>query len=89
MTDDTIGFGSFKRKQYPPGASPSLHDAYISPLRSPVNRSAKSFFNRQFTEWYSNEIKLRLEAGTKLDDIEVKLTLTALKPLHSTWIRVL
>lgn len=32
----------------------------------------------------SNEIKLQLEAGIKLDEIEVKLTLTTLKLLHST-----
>ena len=32
-----------------------------------------------FTEWCSNEIKLQLETGTKLDGIEAKLTLT-------TWI---
>ena len=56
------------------------------PLDLTVNRSAKSFFKRKFTEWYSNEIKVQLEAGTKLDDIEVKLTLTTLKPLCSTWI---
>ena len=51
-----------------------------------VNRSAKSFFKQKFTEWHSNEIKLHVETGTKLDDIEVKLTLTTLKPLHLNWI---
>ena len=56
------------------------------PLDLTVYRSAKSFFKRKFTEWYSNEIKLQLEAGTKLYDIEVKLTFTTLKSLHSTWI---
>ena len=29
---------------------------------------------------------MQLEAGNKPDDIEVILTLTTLKPLHSTWI---
>ena len=58
----------------------------FQPLDLTVNRSAKSFFKRKFTEWYSNELKLQLETGTKLDNIEVKLNLTTLKPLHSTWI---
>ena len=51
-----------------------------------VNRSAKSFFKRKFTEWFSYEITRLLDAGTKLDDIEVKLKLTILKPLHASWI---
>ena len=59
---------------------------HIQPLHLTVYRSPKSFFKRKFTEWYSNEIKLHLEAGSKLDDIEVKLTFTTLKLLHSTWI---
>ena len=56
----------------------------FQPLDLIVNRSAKSFFKRKFTEWYSNEIKFQLETGIKLDDIEVKLTLTTLKLVHST-----
>ena len=51
-----------------------------------VNRSAKSLFKRRFVEWYSNEIKLQLKTRTKLDDKEVKLTLTTLKFLQSIWI---
>ena len=58
----------------------------FQPLDLTINRLAKSFFKRKFTEWYSNEIKLQLDAGTKLSDKEMKLTLAALKPLHSTWI---
>ena len=45
------------------------------PLDLTVNRSAKSFFKRKFTEWYSNEITRLLDAGTNLDNIEVKLKL--------------
>ena len=58
----------------------------FQPLDLTVNRSTKSFFKCKLIEWYSNEIKLQLEAGAKLDDIEVKLTFTPLKALHSTWI---
>ena len=56
----------------------------FQPLDLTVNRLAKSFFKRKFTEWYSNEIKLQLETGTTFDDIEVELTLTTLKPMHLT-----
>ena len=56
----------------------------FQPLDLTVSRSAKSFVKQKLTEWYYNKIKLQLEAETKLDGIEVKLTLTTLKPLHST-----
>ena len=58
----------------------------FQPLDLTVNRSTISFFKQRFTEWYSNKNKLQLDAATKLDDIEVKLTLTTVKSLHSTWI---
>ena len=39
----------------------------FQPLNHTINISAKSFFRERFAEWYSNEIKLQLEARTKLD----------------------
>ena len=39
---------------------------------------------RCFTEWYSKEIWRELETGKDLDDIDIKLTLTVLKPLHGS-----
>ena len=64
---------------------PNMTHLY-QPLDLTPNRSAKPFFKRKFTEWYSYEITRLLDAGTKLDDIEVKLKLTILKPLHASWI---
>ena len=50
-----------------------------------VNRSAKSFFKRKFTQWYSSQIQRDMESGKHIDEIEVKLNLTTLKFLHATW----
>ena len=47
----------------------------FQPLDFTVKRSAQSLFNWKFTKWHSNEVKFQLEAGTKLDEIEVNLTL--------------
>ena len=58
----------------------------FQPLDLTVNRAAKAYMKRRFTEWYSNEIWKELEAGKDLDDIDVKLTLTILKPLHARWL---
>ena len=51
-----------------------------------VNGAAKAYMKRRFTEWYSKEIWKELEAGKDLDDIDIKLTLTILKPLHARWL---
>ena len=51
-----------------------------------VNRPAKSFFKRKFTQWYSSQIQRGVESGKDIDEIEVKLNLTRLKPLHAAWI---
>ena len=41
---------------------------------------------RRFTEWYSQGIWKELESGQELNDIDTKLTLTILKPLHASWL---
>ena len=41
---------------------------------------------KKFTEWYSKQIANELEKGTPLHDIEVKLKLSVLKPLHAGWL---
>ena len=56
------------------------------PLDLTVNRSAKAFFKRRFTKWYSNEIHRQLDEGKQIDQVEVSLRLSVLKPLHANWI---
>ena len=58
----------------------------FQPLDLTVNGSAKSFMKRKFTEWYSAQIGKELEDGVPLDDIEIKLQLYVLKPLHASWL---
>ena len=38
------------------------------------------------TTWYAEQIGLAMEDGVQFDKIEVKLTLTTLKPLHAKWL---
>ena len=58
----------------------------FQPLDLTVNRSAKSLFKRKFTQWYLSQIQRGMESGKDIDQIEVKLNLTTLKPLHAAWI---
>ena len=50
-----------------------------------VNR-AKKFMKDQFTSWYSAQIQSHLNSGVVLDDVDVDLRLSVLKPIHATWI---
>ena len=40
----------------------------------------------QFTSWYSAQIQSQLGSGMVLDDVDVDLRLSVLKPIHATWI---
>ena len=51
-----------------------------------VNREAKKFMKDQFTSWYSAQIQSQLDSGVVLDDVDVDLRLSVLKPIHETWI---
>ena len=59
---------------------------YYQPLDLTVNGYCKWVFKRKFNEWYSNQIAKRLADGVELNDIQVKLLLSILKPLHAGWI---
>ena len=54
-----------------------------------VNGVAKAFMQRCFTEWYSQEIQKELESGKEMNDIDIKLTLTIIKPLQASWLTIL
>ena len=58
----------------------------FQPLDSTVNGAAKAFMKRLFIEWYSQEIWKELESWKELNDIDIKLMLTLLKPLHASWL---
>ena len=76
-----------------------LRENYISLVRVPpnmtnlfqsmdltVNGAAKAVMKRRFTECYSQKFWKELESGKDLNDIDIKLTLTILKPLHASWL---
>ena len=49
-----------------------------------VNREAKKFMKDQFTSWYSAQIQSHLDSGVVLDDVDVDLRLSVLKPIRAT-----
>ena len=55
----------------------------FQPLDLTINRSAKAFMKKKFAEWYSLEVMKQLNSGKNAEEIEVKLLLSKLKPLHA------
>lgn len=55
----------------------------FQPLNLMVNGSAKAFIKRKFNEWYSLQVIKQLDFAKTFKDIEVKLLLSTLKPLHA------
>eukprot|EP00794_Sanderia_malayensis_P013334 gene13334-14712_t len=59
---------------------------YYQPLDLTVNGYAKRFTKNKFNEWYAQQITKQLQEGNKLENVDVKLRLSTLKPLHAGWL---
>ena len=51
-----------------------------------VNGSAKKFMCNQFSKYYSNAVKVQIDSGKPVEEIDVDFRLTTLKPLHAQWL---
>ena len=58
------------------------YDSFFQSLDLTVNAATKYFLKAKFTEWFVKKIDEGLQEGKELEDIEVKVGLTTLKPLH-------
>ena len=58
----------------------------FQPLDLTVNGLFKALMKSKFTEWYSKEIAKQLQKKIPMEDIEVKLKVLVLKPLHASWL---
>ena len=58
----------------------------FQPLDLTVNGAAKKFIKKEFITYYSSIIQQQLESGKKLEDINIDMRLTIVKPLHAQWL---
>ena len=65
---------------------PPNMNCLFHPLDLTVKGAAKAFLKGKYTEWYSGEISKALADSIALDDVEIKLKLSVLKPLQAKWI---
>ena len=59
---------------------------FLQPLDLTVNGYVKKFMRGKFNAWYSLQIGNQLDAGKQLQDIDVLLRLSLLKPCHAEWL---
>ena len=51
-----------------------------------VNGYVKRFMRTKFNSWYSSQLRQQLDEGKQLQDIDVPLHLSILKPFHAKWL---
>ena len=59
---------------------------YYQPLDLTVNRYAKRYFKKKFNEWYSQQVSIPPALWINLENIEVKLKLSLIEPIHAAWV---
>ncbi|KAK3098237.1 hypothetical protein FSP39_017476 [Pinctada imbricata] len=58
----------------------------LQPLDIQINGKFKSLMKSEFQTYYANEVKIALEKGTDITEIDVDLRLSKIKPIHAKWI---
>ena len=64
---------------------PANMTKYYQVLNLTVNKYAKAFTRKKFNEWYAKEIHRQWDAGIPLEEVDVKLQLSVMKPIHAHW----
>ena len=51
-----------------------------------VKKTAKSFIQNKYNDWFANQIFTQLQNGKDPTDVKISSKLSNLKPLHAKWI---
>ena len=65
---------------------PANMTGLLQPLDLTVNGYAKKYCKSKFNQWYISEITKQMDGGKSVEEIDVKLHLDRLKPLHAEWL---
>ena len=65
---------------------PANMTSIFQPLVLTVNGYTKKYCKKKFNQWYTDQIFQQLAEGKDLEEIDVKLQVTTLKPPHAKWI---
>ena len=59
---------------------------FFQPLDLTVNGIAKKLTRKEFITYYSSTVQKDLANGKSIDEIDVDLKLSTIKPLHAQWL---
>ena len=65
---------------------PANMTSHFQPLDLTINGIAKTFLKDKFGEWYAAQVQKQLGDGSNIYAVEVKLSLSVLKPIHARWL---
>ena len=67
-------------------AVPANMTHFFQPLDLTVNGAAKKLARKEFIKYYSTVVQQQLQSGKSLEEIEVDLRMSVIKPLHAQWL---
>lgn len=82
----TAVLGSYKENNVLFVNVPANMTNYYQPLNLTVNSYAKWYMKNKFNSWYSKRVKQQLDNAVNLKDVNFKLQLTTIKPIHASWL---
>ena len=65
---------------------PANMTGLLQPLDLTNNGYAKKYCKSKFNHWCISEITKQMDDGKSVEEIDAKLQLTSLKPLHAEWL---
>ena len=59
---------------------------FCQPLDLTVNGFPKPSMARTFNDWYTGQVRAQLDKGVNIDEIEIELRLSLMKPFYAGWL---
>ena len=59
---------------------------FYRPLDLTLNGFSKPFMAQEFNDWYTGQVCAELDKGVIINEIDIKLRLSLIKPLHAGWL---
>ena len=59
---------------------------FYQPLDLTVNGFSKGFMVQKFNIWYTWQVNAQLDKGVNIEEIDIKLPLSLMKPFHARWL---
>ena len=57
----------------------------LHPLDISVNKPLKAEIKRRFVNWYSDEVKVQLDNGIPIEEVNIQMPISKMKPLVARW----